>query len=122
MTVGSYVWGVRIGTILAVLSWISIVLFVDPERTGIVGQTLFYSSAFLALAGIFILFLTWLRRMRATEDVMLADIGTSFRQGILIALLAITLMLFQQMQILVWWDALLVAAGIFLVELYFLSR
>lgn len=122
MTVGSYVWGVRIGTILSALSWIGIVLFIDPERTGIVGQALFYMSAFLALSGIFILFLTWLHRMRAKGDVMIADIGASFRQGIFLASFALVLMAFQQMQILTWWDALLVAAGIFLVELYFLSK
>ena len=122
MTLRSYLWGVRLSMLGALLAWGIVVFSVDPDATGFVGQILFYGSFFLFLASAGILFFTWLRKHGAYDDIMVAELGVSFRQGAILALLFLVLMLFQQWQILVWWDALLVTAGIFLIELYFLTR
>ena len=50
-----------------------------------------------------------------------SNIILSFRQGILVALLATSLLVLQGLRILLWWDGLLLVAGIFLIELYFIS-
>ena len=50
------------------------------------------------------------------------NIGLSFRQGFLLAVLALGVLILQGMRLLVWWDGLLLVVGIFLVELYFLSK
>lgn len=122
MTLRSYLWGMRISTVLSIAAWIAVVYNVNPEEAGIVGQILFYLSLFLALAGIFILFLTWLRRKILGSDWAFAHLGMSFRQGILLSALANMLLIFQGFRILTWWDGLLLVAGIFIIELYFLSR
>jgi hypothetical protein len=49
------------------------------------------------------------------------NIILSLRQGILLALLATSLLVLQGLRMLLWWDGLLIVAGIFLIELYFLS-
>ncbi|HPN55001.1 MAG TPA: hypothetical protein PLB52_03680 [Candidatus Moranbacteria bacterium] len=123
MTLKSYFWGMRIGALIALAAWILVVLNIDPDKSGIVGQILFYVSTFLFFAGIAILFFTRIRRLATGNDeCALSHLGVCFRQGVLAALLIIGFLFLQQFRILTWWDGALVAAGILLVELYFLTR
>ncbi|MCX6765705.1 MAG: hypothetical protein NT136_01955 [Candidatus Moranbacteria bacterium] len=122
MTLKLYLWGMRVSVFLSLLAWGAVVCFIDPEKTGIFGQVLFYLTLFLSLSGTFILFLTWARRKARGGEIAFVHLGISFRQGLLLGLLAVLLLVLQHFQVLTWWDGLLVIAGIFLVELYFLSR
>lgn len=123
MTLRSYLWGIRISVLAVLIAWSLVVMQVDPEKAGALGQGLFYATTLLLLAGIFVLFFTWLRKnVRGGEHEAFAHIGISFRQGILMAILTCLLLAFQQHRILTWWDGALVVAGIFLVELYFLTK
>jgi hypothetical protein len=123
MTLKSYLWGIRIGTILSLLAFVLVLFNVDPQTTGISGQLIFYISSFLVLSGVFVLFFSWSRLKWSNENesasVLLA---LSFRQGILLAILCVAILAMQSLRILTWWDGLLVLAGILLVELYFLAR
>lgn len=123
MTLNLYLWGMRLGTILSLAAFGLVVFWIDPEKSGIFSQVIFYLSLFLAFSGILTLFLTWVRRKLTEEtDSNFAYVGISFRQGILLSFLAVALLFLQSFKILTWWDGLLVVAGVFLVELYFLSR
>lgn len=122
MTLKSYLWGMRIYTLFSIIGLGLVIYRIDPEKTGIYGQVLFFVVTFLALSGIFILFSTWMRRKASGNDLALAQLGMSFRQGILLALLIIGLLVLQKFRMLTWWDGLLVTGGIFLTELYFLSK
>jgi hypothetical protein len=113
----------RVATAASFAAWILVLKQIDPEKSGIAGQLLFYASTFLFCAGLGILFFTWLRRkVGGNDETAFAHLGVSFRQGILVALLVVILLIFQQYRILAWWDGALAVAGIFLVELYFLTR
>ncbi len=122
MTLKSYLWGMRISTVLAVLAFGAVVYYVNPEESAAVGRILFYASLFLAIAGILTLFLTWIRRKFSGDQSPFVFIGMSFRQGMLLSFLTITLLFMRSFGILAWWDGLLIVAAIFLAELYFLSR
>lgn len=122
MTLKSYLWGMRFSTILALAGWGLVVYFTDPQKSGILGQVLFYLSLFLGLSGLFILMLTKIHRKPEGNEVQFVYLGMSFRQGTLLALLSTILLIFQSLKVLTWWDGLLAVAAIFLVELYFLSR
>lgn len=122
MTLGLYLWGVRISTLLALAALGAVVMFINPQESGIFGQAVFYLSLLFALSGIFILSLTWLRRITSGEETPFIYIGMSFRQGILLAVIAVILLALQSFRVLTWWDGLLVVAAVFLAELYFLSR
>jgi hypothetical protein len=122
MTLKSYLWGIRFSTVLALAGWGLIVYFIDPQKSGILGQILFYLSLFLVLSGLFILILTKIHRKREGAEAQFVYIGMSFRQGILLALLSTILLIFQSLKVLTWWDGLLAVVAIFLAELYFLSR
>lgn len=123
MTLKSYLWGMRISAVFSFAAWLLVLWYVDPEKSGAPGKFLFFASTFLFFSGIFILFFTWLRRRVGEDDqYALVYLGASFRQGILLAVMAMILLLLQQYRVLTWWDGALVVVGIFLVELYFLTR
>lgn len=122
MSLKAYLWGLKFSTFLALLAWGLIVFYVDPEKSGLTGQALFYASLFLALAGIFALFFTLIRRRTKDGEEQLFHVGMSLRQGLLLAALAIVILAMQHFRVLIWWDGLLVLAGVLLAELYFLSR
>ena len=124
MTLGSYIWGIRLVTILSLAAFIFVVKVVDPDMTGIPGKAIFYLSLFFFLSGASNLFLLWLRRKFSLKNAETAsfNIGLSFRQGNMLSLFCVILLIMQSFRVLVWWDGLLLLAGMLLVELYFLSR
>ncbi|MDQ1284241.1 MAG: hypothetical protein QG620_589 [Patescibacteria group bacterium] len=122
MTLKTYLWGARL-LILASLAALGFVVFyLNPENAGLSGLAIFYLLLFFALSGIFNFLLLSARRKTMRDEMHIANVSLSFRQGTLLAVLAIGLLVLQSFRMLVWWDALLVVAGIFLIELYFLSR
>jgi hypothetical protein len=122
MTLKSYLWGMRFSTLLALAAWGLAVFYTDPEKGGAPVKFIFYCTLFLFLSGIFILILSLFRRKLSKDGMALSDLGMSFREGMLLALLVIILLVLQSFRFLVWWDGLLVVAGIFLMELYFLTK
>jgi hypothetical protein len=122
MTLRSYIWSLRVFTAVSILALNLIIFYVDPTAAGIFGKVLFYVSLFFVLSGIFNLFFLRLRRKMIYEDKEGDNIGLSFRQGALLALLFVGLLILQSLRILVWWDGLILVAGAFLLELYFLSK
>lgn len=122
MTLKSYLWGLRIIALVSVIAWITVVINIDPESSVFAGQSLFFASMFAMLSSILTLFFTWMRKTMSGGESAFVHLGMSLRQGILISLLVIVLLVFQRLQILVWWDGLLLVAGFFLIELYFLTR
>ncbi|PIP28263.1 MAG: hypothetical protein COX29_02065 [Candidatus Moranbacteria bacterium CG23_combo_of_CG06-09_8_20_14_all_35_22] len=122
MTLKSYIWGMRFITLFSFFSLGAVIFYVDPENSGMIGIFLFYLAVFFVLSGIFNLILLFIRRIFLGHEMAVENIELSFRQGILLAIIAIGILILQSYQMLVWWDALLVVAGVFLIELYFLSR
>lgn len=122
MTLRSYLWVVKIVTLFSFIALSLVVYFVDPEKTGWAGKTIFYLVLFFALSGLFNLILTGLRKIWGGERVVILNISLSSRQSLLLSVILVGLLFLQGLRILVWWTGLLLVAGVFLVELYFLSR
>lgn len=122
MTLKSYIRGMRIISFLALAALGLIVFYVDPENSGLAGIGLFYLVVFFVLSSFFNLILLSIRRKILGSEAAVENVGLSFRQGALLALIGISLLILNSLDMLVWWDALLVVAGVFLVELYFLNK
>ena len=144
MTLKSYLWGMRIILILSLIALGMVIYYVDPEHSGIAGSFLFYLTAFLFLAGLFVLIFSKLKGIAgsparnaspARNDVATsgkhsdaggenpkAQIGIIFRQSMLLSFLVIALLFLQSLRALTWWDGLLLVAGVLLIELYFLIK
>jgi hypothetical protein len=115
-------WVVKMVTLFSFIAVSLVIYFIDPEKTGWAGKTIFYLVLFFALSGLLNLILTKLREVWGGEKAVILNISLSSRQGVLLAIILVGLLILQGLRILVWWTGLLLIAGIFLVELYFLSR
>lgn len=122
MTLRSYLWGLRVGTLLSSAAFCAVVFLTDPIDIGNVAFVLFYVTFFLTASGISILILTALWRRIAQDVATLGEIGMAIRQGVLLGSLLTTFVAMQQLRVLLWWDGLLVMCAFFLIELYFLTR
>jgi hypothetical protein len=122
MTLNAYLRGMKVSTVTAFFAWAAVVLYIDPKAAGWFGNGLFYVTLFLWLAGAAMLLSTWLRKKLKGEENVAMALGTSLRQSMFLSLYALILLSFQYFRILAWWDALLVAAAVLLIELRFLHR
>ena len=112
---------VRIISLFSFFVLVFIITQIDPEKNW-QSKMFFFAAFFFALCGVLNLFFLRLRRKNMREEMLGENIILSFRQSILLAILATGLLFLQSLRMLAWWDGMLVMAGIFLVELYFLSR
>ncbi len=114
------------GTVFALIIFGLFFFSTDPDSFSLgVGASfiIFYILFFLSVAGVSILVLTWFwNKVSGDEILTVGEIGMAARQGVLLGVLITLFMFFQQIRIFVWWDALLLAGGVLLVELYFLTR
>jgi hypothetical protein len=115
-----YLWTLRIIAVLSLGALSYVVLKIDPDR-GWLSRVYFFAALFLFLSSFFNLVLLWLRKRTLHGEMLEHNLLVSLRQGFLLAILAVSILLLQGLRMLVWWDGLLIVAGIFLIELYFLS-
>ncbi|MDX9913451.1 MAG: hypothetical protein RBS77_02630 [Candidatus Moranbacteria bacterium] len=122
MSLKTYIWSLILSMVLALCAWLFVLFNIDPFESGIIGEIFFYFSFWLFLLGVWMNVLVWLRIRFLTGEGAIETMGLSFRQGFLLALLIISIIYLNAHGYLIWWIGLLVAAGIFLIELFFLSR
>lgn len=116
-----YLWFVRLIALLSFLIFGFIIFKIDPEKS-FWAKPFFYLVFFFFTSALFNLFLLRLRRRTMRGELVSENIALSLRQGLLIAFFTTSLLIIQGFRMLLWWVGLLLLAGIFLVELYFLSR
>lgn len=117
MLLSTYLWGVRLFTLLSLAVWLCVVLLLDPSRTGWFGIGLFFLSLFAMLIGFSTLFMTWLYR-KGLGDISAAHyLGAAFRQSSLLSVFFIGLVYLQYERWLVWWNALLLLSAMLLLEI-----
>lgn len=94
----------------------------NPFTSTALAVPFFLSSLFLALVGTLTLlgfyFRVWFRR----GEIYLQHISVSLRQGIFLTIAIEIALVFQILRILTWWDGILIATAVGLVEIYFSSR
>lgn len=108
--------GVRFFTVLSLLAWVSVLLFVDPETSGIPGVAIFLGTLFSWLSGSLTLTLVFFARKFLGESGASASFHALFRQGFILSAYAVSLLGLSRFGMLAWWNALLVLAAALLVE------
>ena len=125
-----FLWAMRILIGVSFLALLVFVIFLSPYESSIQNVLLanviiFEASLFTGLFAGFSLLLFWLRTFKlknVRKNQLDVFAGASVRQGFLLALIFLLLLIMQSFDILVWWDGLLVVGAVILVELYFLAR
>lgn len=107
--------------LLGVLILLSPYVEQDQERRNFYNITAFYFSSAVFLASFFGLFLYRLRRKMIKEQDAI-HMGISLRQGILLSVIIVVILILQSFRVLTWWDGLLAVGAVLMVELYFLAR
>jgi membrane glycosyltransferase len=94
----------------------------SKEVSNIFSLLLFYGSTLVFISGVFSTLFFWRsKKKNRTGDLYLQAV-TSFRRSILMGVLVCLLLLLQSWRMLVWWDALLVAVAVILLEAYLAVR
>jgi len=122
MSLSAHLWIIRVITAAMLCVFLSVVWYVDPDVSGVVGVLFFFGSLFLFLSGACTLFLLWLRKKSLGEWRALDSVSVSVRQGFLLAVLTTSLLLLEIYGMLVWWSGLILTGGIFFIELFYLIK
>ena len=97
-------------------------LVINKSRINILNIGLFYFAVFIFFTGLFSTIFFWFRNKTIIRDDLYLCATTSFRQGVLMSILICIFLLLQSLQLLVWWDILLVIGAIILIEMYLAVR
>jgi hypothetical protein len=122
MTLRSYLASMIMGTVLAWTGVVMILTMTDPTDARAVVLGIFYTALFLALTGTLSLAGFGMRIWLLKQHYFVSrQVLVSFRQAMLLALLAVTALILQSKSILSWWNALLILGAVTLLESFFIT-
>ena len=122
MTLKKYLFLMTFATILCFGAWALVLFFVNPESAGMVGFSFFYGSMFLGLLGVFSMVGFLIRYLWKRYEFAYDQVKTSFRQGLMFALLLTGALFLQSYRLLVWWNLLLLVALLAGIEYFFVTK
>lgn len=121
MTVKTFIAGIIFCALMGIVSWVSILINVDPTQ-GAFAIFLFYLTLAVFSVSLFTLIGFFLRKFFSPRTIPFSLVGVSFRQAVLLSVVVIGTLLFQNLRILSWWSIILLVGSVVLMELYFISR
>lgn len=122
MTVKTYLWGMVASTFLSFAAWGIALENVDPTGAGLAGFALFYLTLFFALTCLFSLAGFFLRRRIFEDRIEFQQAEAAFRQGALLALTFVGLLLLQGQRWLNLYSAFFFVLAVVGAEFYFLLK
>jgi len=120
MSLKKYLNLMLILTVICWLAWAAVLFLVNPEETGLIGFILFYFSLFLAILGTASI-LGFVARARFRQGPVFKQVEVSFRQGVWLGMLAVSLLLLQETGLLRWWNGIFFFLFLVFLEFFFLS-
>lgn len=113
--------GLSISTLLFGGVLLGLTIFTSPEN-GMVTIGFYYISLFMFLMGLSTLVLFFIQRWWHHNDVVFSAVKNALRQGLLFSSFVIALLMLSSMQLLTWWDGIILAISFILIEIFFKSR
>ena len=96
-------------------------IFTSPD-SGSVTIGFYYIALFLFLMGLSTLVIFYIQKWWKHNEVSFVVVKNALRQGFLFSLFLNSLLLLSSMQLLTWWDGVILAICIVLIEIFFKSR
>jgi len=121
MTVRTFVVGALAATAVGAASWLLTLTKLDPAAAGAIGFLLFFLSFFVVTAGAMSLAGYAVRRLLAPQLLPSYLVRTSLRQGVMVSLFVVLLLLLQLWRLYRWWIALIAIVIVVSFELVFIS-
>lgn len=122
MTIRTFLAGIAAVTLICFASWLSVIIFTDPQEVGWIILTLFYFSLFLWVCGVFILSGFYLRSFLNPHKMPYIIMAIAVRQAILFSLALVVLLVLKGLKILNLINGTLLLISVISVEGYFLSN
>ena len=117
-TTKTYILPLLIGTALSLAAFGSILAFVDPFTAGAVPHIFFYLTLFLTVSGVTTLLAIAIRK-KFVPGILVDQLATSMRQGILVGIMFTGMLILQSQNLLYWWVGLTLILFIITVEVFF---
>lgn len=122
MTLRQYLVLMMAGTTAATVSWISVLVLVNPRSAGFLGVGMFIATLFLVIIGISSIVGLFIRTAVLRRDELIARaVGNSFRQGIFLAIFICGILLMKSGGALTPWILILFIAALTLIEFFFIA-
>ena len=109
------------GFILFGLILTFIILRQNPQQ-GTLVIALFYISTVVVISCFFSLINFYIRKKLRNNEIYFANIKVSFRQSFILAIFVGITLFLASIRLLTWWDMILLALSLILLELYFESN
>lgn len=103
------------------MAWVAFtfaVMVIDPIANGFWGEVFFFSALFLAVTGT-VTILGVLGRSKSSSELASNHLAPAFRQGLLIAVAIVAVLVLQRFRFLQWWNILLLGGILVLIDLIF---
>ena len=120
--------GLVLATLLAGACLAAILIYFDPTVSGSLVFILFYLSLLITSTGIFTLIGLFIRRISQKRRFPLLpsrairQLEVSFRQGLLLAVILVAVLILQSQRILAWWHLIILVGLVGLAEWWLARR
>ena len=121
MSLKKYLISISVSTLLAWLSWVTVLFYIEPG-SGWLAHVLFHGSLFLSLVGTFALIGFYLRARLYKEVALFRHVGIAFRQAVLLSIFAIGSLVLMGAELFAWWSISIFALFLIILELFFLTQ
>lgn len=116
-----YLIVMTLATIMAWISWLVVLVSIDPARTDQLGFVFFYSTLTTALVGTLSITGAGLRIWLKREVPISKHVSKSFRHGILLSCLLVGALLMLGFGLFRWWTITLLVCFVTLMETAFIT-
>lgn len=120
MSFRTYLYLMGFATFCAWAAFVVTVVRIDPSEAGFVGLSLFYISLFVALVGTFAVFGVLHRLRRAAHHLVIREVRIAVRHAFMVSFVGVTSLALSSMNVLTWWNAILLVLAIGLCEYFFM--
>lgn len=121
MTLRQYLFWMLLSTGLCWIGWFVVLQAIDPASAGLFGFVLFYATLGLSLIGTFAVMGLTARALLRRQEAISRHVAVAFRQSLLLACLLIAALMLQGRGLLTWWNLLLLAATLTVLEFFLTS-
>lgn len=128
MSLPVYLAGLILATLVSLACLAAILIYFEPSSANSLILFLFYLSLFISATGIFSLINWFLRRISWKKTInpsvgrLTRQLEISFRQGLLLAIILVSILALQSQCLLVWWHLVVLVGLIGLIEWWLSKR
>lgn len=121
MTLRKYLLLMGMASLVCWLAFFMVVFYLNPFSGGIIAVFFFYASLFLAIVGSFAIIGFILRRKFLQGELIFRQVAVTFRQAFWFGLLVTISLGLKKMNMLTWYNSLLLILVLVVLEFFFLS-